>query len=135
VPQDDDQAATWYLKAAEEGDADAQFRLGYAYRLGRGVPQDDAQAAVWYLKAADQGDADTQVHLGAMYYLGQGVPKDYVEAHKWRNLAASRASAERQKEYAEDSDAVAKAMTPAQIAEAQKLAREWVAAFEQRGGK
>ena len=69
------------------------------------------------------------------YSIGQGVPQDDVDAHKWRNLAASRVSADDQKRYAEVSDATASEMTPQQLADAQKLAREWVAAFEQRGGK
>ncbi|MDA1306902.1 MAG: sel1 repeat family protein, partial [Acidobacteria bacterium] len=97
-----------------------------------GVPQDYVEAVAWYRKAADQGDAAAQYNLGAMYFKGEGVPQDYVEAHKWRNLAASRATGDEQKKYAETRDATAKAMTPAQIAEAQRLAREWQAAFEQR---
>jgi hypothetical protein len=57
-----------------------------------------------------------------------------VSAHKWFNLAASRASAADQKGYAEFRDAVVKTLTPAQIADTQKVAREWLAASEQRGG-
>ena len=89
----------------------------------------------WYRKAADQGLADAQFTLGLAYGIGQGVPQDYVESHKWLNLAASRASAENQKQYAEGRDLVAKLMTPTQIEAAQTLAREWMAAFEKRGGK
>ena len=81
---------------------------------------------------ADLGYAGAQFNLGATYYNGEGVPQDYVEAHKWRNLAASRADAEDQERYAEARDAVAAKMTPAQIADAQKLAREWQAAFDAR---
>jgi TPR repeat protein len=81
---------------------------------------------------ADLGYAGAQFNLGATYYNGEGVPQDYVEAHKWRNLAASRASAEDRETFAEARDAVAKLMTPAQIAEAQKLASEWHAAFDAR---
>ena len=56
-----------------------------------------------------------------MYYDGRGVPQDYVEAHKWYNLAAAGGI-----ELARgDRDIVAEKMTPAQISEAQKLAREW----------
>lgn len=120
---------------ANAGDADAQHKLGYAYDKGEGVPQDYAQAAAWYRKAAEQGHAGAQFFLGVAYYLEQGVPQDYVESHKWTNLAASRASAENQKEFAEGRDLVAAEMTPAQLAEAEKLAREWMAAFEKRGGK
>ena len=106
----------------------AQIRLFLIHRYppnGEGVLQDDVEAVAWYRKAAEQGYAEAQGNHGAMYYAGQGVPQDYVEAHKWRNLAASRASAENQKQYAESRDAVASFMTPQQIADAQKLAREW----------
>ena len=120
---------------ANAGDADAQYKLGYAYENGQGVPQDYAQAAAWFRKAAEQGDAVAQFNLGAMYRNGQGVPQDYVESHKWRNLAASRASAENQKIYAGIRDLVAAQMTPAQLAEAQQRASAWLAAFEKRGGK
>jgi TPR repeat protein len=63
---------------------------------------------------------------------GQGVPQDDVEAHKWLNLAASRETPGYQEVYARSRDEVAKQMTPAQLAEAQKLAREWQAAFDAR---
>ncbi|MBN4047955.1 sel1 repeat family protein [bacterium AH-315-O15] len=96
------------------------------------VPQDDVEAVRWYRLVADQGHARAQYNLGAMYGSGRGVPQDFVEAHKWRNLAASRASAEDQTRYAAARDALAAQMTPAQLAEAQKLAREWQAAFDAR---
>ena len=117
---------------ADQGDADAQNNLGLVYANGEGVPQDFAEAVAWFRQAADQGDANAQFNLGRLYYNGQGVPQDYVEAHRWVNLAASRAASDKQKEYAETRDAVAKEMTPAQLAEAQRLAREWQAAFEKR---
>jgi uncharacterized protein len=63
-----------------------------------------------------------------MYDEGRGVPQDYVQAHKWYNLAASRfpTSAKEFRDRAVGNrDAIAAKMTPAQIAEAQKLAREW----------
>jgi TPR repeat protein len=63
-----------------------------------------------------------------MYAKGQGVPKDFVQAHMWFNLAASRFDAS-QKEFRETTaqmrDEIAVKMTTAQIAEAQKMAREW----------
>ena len=135
VPQDYAQAVAWFRKAAEQGDASAQSNLGRMYDLGQGVLQDYAQAAAWTRKAAEQGDANAQFNLGVIYLYGKGVPQDYVEAHKWFNLAASRASAENQKQYAELRDLVAKLMTPTQIEAAQTLAREWLAAFQKRGGK
>ena len=129
VWQDYAQAAAWFLKAAEHGDAMAQIALGYAYAKGQGVPQDDVQAVAWYRKAAEQGYADAQHNLGVMYADGVGVPQDDIEALKWTNLAAVRASGDTQKVFA---DRLAKKMTPAQIAEAQKRAQEWTLAFEKR---
>ena len=119
-------------QSADQGDASAQFYLGAMYAGGQGVPQDDAQAVAWYRKAADQGHVPAQVTLGVMYANGEGVPQDYVEAHKWRNIAASRITGDEQKRYAETRDALAKQMTPAQLAEAQKRAADWQAAFEKR---
>jgi len=56
-----------------------------------------------------------------MYYKGEGVPQDYVKAHMWVNLAGAKGDEEAIKAR----DSIAERMTPAQIAEAQKLAREW----------
>ena len=121
---------------ANAGRAFSQYNLGVMYGVGGdGVPQDYAQAAAWYRKAAEQGSAGAQFNLGLAYQFGQGVPRDYVESYKWFNLAAPRASAENQKMYAEVRDARAALMTPTQIEAAQKLAREWMAAFQKRGGK
>ena len=105
---------------AEQGDAEAQFRLGIMYRFGQGVPKDYADAAKWYRLAAEQGHASPQFSLGVMYAKGTGVPQDYVLAHMWFCLAAAG------HEYAvRNRDQVAGLMTPDQIAEAQRLAREW----------
>ena len=60
-----------------------------------------------------------------MYYWGQGIPQDYVQARMWFDLSASTAEGELQEEAVKGRDRVAEKMTPAQIAEAQKLAREW----------
>ena len=111
---------------AEQGYADAQFNLGVMYDEGRGVPQDDAEAVKWYRKAAEQGDAGAQYNLGVMYGNGLGVPQDYAQAHMWYNLAASRFPPGEDRDNAvKNRDTVAKRMTPAQISEAEKLAREW----------
>ena len=67
-----------------------------------------------------------------MYHNGEGMPQDYVEAYRWLILAVSNATGDTQNKSAEIRDATAKQMTPAQLAEAQRLAREWQAAFEKR---
>jgi TPR repeat protein len=128
VPQDDAQAATWYRKAADQGLADAQDNLGFAYAKGRGIPQDYAQAIVWFRKAAEEGLADAQNNLGISYERGLGVPQDFVQSHLWFNLAASQGHAGGTK----NRDIVAARMTPQQIAQAQKLASEWVAAHPRK---
>ena len=121
VSQDHGEAMKWYLVAAERGVAKARFNLGIIYQNGWGVPADDARALKWYREAARQGYADAQVNLGFRYAVGQGVPKDLVQAHMWSNLAAERGN-----EMAMDNRAlVAEKMTAAEIAEAQRLAREW----------
>ncbi len=114
---------------AEQGNADAQYNLGHLSEIGDGVPLDDAEAVRWIRLAAEQGNADAQYNLGARYAYGSGVPQDDVQAHIWYNLAASRLQTDLLRESsARSRDEVAKRMTPEQIAEAQRLAREWDAA-------
>ena len=128
VPQDYVVAVEWYRRAAEQGMGRSQYNLGLMYDKGRGVPQDDTAAAMWYRKAAEQGLAEAQFKLGVRYTKGLGVPQDYAAAHKWLNLAASRYPAsewKRRDKAAKLREAIATRMTPAQIAEAQRLAREW----------
>jgi len=111
---------------AEQGGDLAQFYLGHMYSEGEGVPRDETEAVKWYRKAAEQGMPSAQYYLGLMYLNGEGVAKDYIEAHKWYNLAASRFSpGDDQKVARKDRDLAEGQMTPAEIEEAQKLAREW----------
>ena len=81
----------------------------------------------WYRRAADQGDADAQVNLGLMYVKGEGVLQDYVQAHKWLNIAASRIvkPARGRETVIRIRERIESKMTVAQLAEAQRLAREW----------
>ena len=122
------EAVLWYRKAADHGNAFAQFHLGLSYASGRGVTQDYAEAVSWYRKAAEQGNAFAQLNLGFQYASGSGVAREYVPAYMWFNLAVLRFDAS-DREYRdkamEERDQLAAKMTPAQIAEAQKLAREW----------
>jgi hypothetical protein len=121
VPQDYKEAIKWYRLAAEQGEEDAQFALGVMYDQGQGVPQDYKEAVKWYRLAANQGERASQFNLGLMYYDGLGVPKNYVQAHMWYNLAGANGEAKGIK----NRDLIAQKMTAVQIAEAQRLAREW----------
>ncbi len=66
VPQSDENAAKWYLKAANQGEAGAQIVVGVMFMDGRGVEKDDAQARSWLRKAAKQGDTTAQSQLKSM---------------------------------------------------------------------
>ncbi len=153
VPKDDAEAAKWFRKAAEQGQVQAQLTLAnWSYRCASeispfclfrmGSPNlDYTEAAKWYRLAAEQGNAEAQRSIGVMYAEGQGVPQDYVLAHKWLNLSAAQEGLVREQEGlvrntpAKMRDLVASKMTPAQVAEAQRLAREWMAEFENRKKK
>ncbi len=111
---------------AERGDIDAQFYMGVMYDFGRGVSQDYIKAAKWFRKAAERGDGEAQFELGWAYTDGKSVPQDFVQAYMWFELAAAHENDTYAEDYAGDfRDSLAEKMTPAQIAEAQRLAREW----------
>ena len=114
---------------AEQGDAIAQYNLGLMSASGRGVPEDDVEAVRWYRLAADQGYATAQYNLGNRYANGEGVPEDDLLAYMWWNLAAAQGN-----ETAQSNKAQAESrMTRDQIAEAQRMATEWIEAHPPGG--
>ncbi len=122
VTQNYETAVKWYRLAAEQGFADAQNNLGFMYGNGKGVPQDYETAAKWYRLSAEQGYAPSQTLLSEMYFEGEGVTRDYTLAHMWLNLAASQGN----EGAIKGRDIVEGRMTPANISNARKLARECV---------
>jgi len=78
---------------AANGDAHAQYELGFMYDRGLGVRQDYREAASWYRKAAEQGNASAQFHIGQMCDTGNGVQQDYQEAASWYLKAAEQGEA------------------------------------------
>ena len=130
IPQDYAEAVVWWRRAAEQGHVFAQLIVAHFYRQGRGVAQDAAEAIVWYRRVAEQGNVIGQYKLAAMYAKGEGVPRNYTLAHMWFDLAGAGGN----EEARERRDKIAEQMTPAQIAEAQRLAGEWVEAHR-AGGK
>lgn len=115
-----EEAAALYRRDAELGIMAAQVNLAIMYMDGQGVSQDYRQAATWFLRAAEQGNAEAQQNLGILYQEGKGVPSNHVEAAKWFHIAGSNANAE----------AIEKNLTNEQIAEARKLAADWVSNFK-----
>jgi hypothetical protein len=100
----------------------AQNNLGVMYYNGYGVSQNYKEAFKWYIKAAEQGIALAQYNLGAMYANGDGVTQDFKEAYKWMLIASMNG-----KEVGKLKQDLASQITSAQIVEAQKLAKEFVA--------
>ncbi len=121
VQQDYQEAVRWYQRAAEQGHAQAQYTLALMYSSGAGVTQDIREAARWYRLAAEQGYALGQVMLGQLCRGGRGVPQDHVQALLWFTLSAAQGNAV----AVVLRDGLASKMTPAQIAEAERLAGEW----------
>jgi uncharacterized protein len=156
VRQNRTKALAWFLKAADQGLADAQNNLGVIYYKNK----DYVQAVAWYRKAADQGNVVAQNNLGAMYASGDGVPQDYAQAITWFRKAANQGDAIAQDNlglmyadgnglpqdyshayawsasHAEDAetrdmaikdrDLVATKMTTTETAKAQRMAQDWV---------
>jgi hypothetical protein len=131
VKTDNAEAEKWYRKAADQGDMSAQYNLGTLLEYGRpGLKRDGAEAFKWLRKAADQGEPNAQKTLGGLYEHGatdsengngSGVKQDYVQAYMWYTLGCSCVK------YIGKSPAetLAEKMTPDQIAEAQRLIKEW----------
>ena len=125
VPQNYPEAVRWYQLSAMQGYPGGQYKLCAMSERGQGLPQDYQEALRWCGLAADQGYGPAMFMLGRLYHAGHGVPRDVVRAHMWYNLASAYGYADgkkwRDRLAAEDG----LEMTRDQIAEAQKLAREW----------
>ena len=115
VYKNNQKAAKWFQRAADRGYDRAQYYLAKVYLIGSPTLQEDQHACRWLTRAAKQGERRAQANLGVMYGLGRGVSKDFVLALKWFILSYER----------ELEKAMAEAMTPFEIQEAKKLAREF----------
>jgi TPR repeat protein len=121
VPQDYIQAMKWTRKAVAQGNELARWNLDLLLADNAGLQQASPEVMKSYRNAAEKGDADAQYAIGIIYMEGWGVSQDYIQAHMWLNLAAKSGFYV----YAKKRDEVAAKMTPAQIAEAQRLAGHW----------
>ena len=123
VPQNAFEAARWYRRAADQGHVRAQQNLGVMYEHGTGVPQNFREAVKWYRRSAEGGNVLAKLNLGVLHEQDlPGLPQDLVQTHMWYNLAAAQGNAE----AARFRDEVAAVMTGEQVAEAQRLAQEWL---------
>ncbi|MFL6740488.1 MAG: SPOR domain-containing protein [Sphingomicrobium sp.] len=79
-------AVSIWRPLAEQGDADAQFNLGQAYRLGRGVPIDLGAAQIWFERAATKGHTDAQTTLGLLLFQNG----NHTGALRWLKAASDK---------------------------------------------
>jgi len=96
VPGTYTETLSWYRRAAQAGDPEAQFLLGNILERGLKGPADPKAAAKWYRRAADQGHAKAEFRIAEMYYKGGTLPRDLGEAAKWMAKAADAGIAEAQ---------------------------------------
>lgn len=95
------EAFRWFMKAAEQGNIEAQRRLGDIYNNGLGVTRDYSEAIKWYRMAKDKGDATAGSNLGAMYLHGTGVRPDPVVAFYLYKQAADKGNFEAKRQLAD----------------------------------
>jgi TPR repeat protein len=122
VARDEAAAMAWFRKAAEQGHTGGQFSVASLYYARK----EYGPAASWYRRAAEQGNALAQIRLARMYAEGPGLARDDVQAFKWFAVAMMRGSDSYARTNAtKGRDAAAMKMTPAQVADAERLVREW----------
>ena len=139
VPVDPAEACRYYCLAAETAiialdagvenfkwDIDAVIDI-LAKAAECGHVKSQRLVVEWCRSRAETGSAQGQFNLADLYARGQWLPQDYVQAHMWFNLAATASTGDDAKKYSSALEAVAAKMTPQQIDQAQRLAREWEA--------
>jgi TPR repeat protein len=145
VPENFDEAFKWYRIAADQSSSYAENVIGVAYQHGLHFAQDDAEAFRWFRRAANrvyERPEDTWIHtpqynIAVMYASGRGTAQDYVRALMWFTLAIAFGDTRPPSPFGvqlvgtptetapQQRDKLMPLMTAAQIAEAEKLAREW----------
>jgi TPR repeat protein len=132
VPSDCLKAVSWFRKAADQGQAAAEYALVRKYLSGdECLLKDIAEGVRLDRKAAQQGYVPAQFTLGAMYFHGVDVPQDNLQAYFWFTLAIandhpSKNDPRQLVKLREWRNQVAEKLTPAQISQAERLAREWI---------
>ncbi len=123
VKRDPGEALRWFRRAAEGGHAEAQATLAAKYFQ---AAKNSPAAALWYQYAAEQGHVRAQCILGLLYEKGWGgVSADPVRAHMWFSVAGLHASEAQIREFAGQREETARRLSREQLAESQRLAREW----------
>jgi TPR repeat protein len=129
---DDQEALQWLQKSAEQGLPNAQARLGQKYEFGQGVPNDEVVAGRWFKAAADhysdvEGVWKAEVELAYMYRDGR-LRDSPIEAYKWLAIVDRSVVPP----ISDDTDQLARKMSKGDVAEAQRLADDWLKAHSRR---
>ena len=95
-PADKNASIQQLREAAEQGNDQAQYKLGCCYASGEGVKKDMEQSVFWLRKAAEQGNDEAKYALGRCYEFGRGVQKDMKQAAFWLQRAAEQGNAKAQ---------------------------------------
>ena len=132
VPQDYKEAGKWFRLAAEQENHKAELSLGFLYKDGKGVTKDSEEAMKLFTLAAEGGIPLAQNVLGLLLQAKglENEKEDYILAHKWLNLSISNFDARTQSAAINSAkktrSEIEKELTPSQLEEAQKLAKEWM---------
>lgn len=121
-------AKVWAEKAAAQDDPEGLFQLAHIFRMGEGVEVNMLKAISLYERAAERGNDSAPFFLGYIYHHSSAVQHDPIKAHMWYSLAASLSGS---LGAANKRDLIAKKMTQGQLAEATRMAREWLKARPQ----
>lgn len=124
---DEEEELAWFRKAAEMGEPESQRRLGFMLRRGPKGLRDPVEAAKWTLKAAEGGNLAAWGDLSSIYLTAEGVPRDLVQAYKWKVLWLRSFPVRRSwnASVQQKDDELKAQMTPDQVAEAERLVRDW----------
>lgn len=130
VDQDHEEAGRWYEQAVARDYGPAMYNLALQHEYGMGRPKDYAAAMDLYTRSAEQGEPWAQFAIALLYDKGLGVERDPVQAYMWFDIVGDG------HEHAiHNRDSIAEELTPEQIEEGQRLAREWRAARPQLFGE
>jgi TPR repeat protein len=122
------EAIKWYRMAAAQNHTEAIQHLAMLYTMGQGVKADAAEAAKLFRQGADLGNADCVWGLGQCYLSGKGVPQDTVMGYALFSASLDGVGNPQQKQaMTERRDQLGKALTPAQLAKAEPVIKEWEA--------
>jgi TPR repeat protein len=124
--RDEEKAAYWYRRAAEQGDPRGQLALAARYDEGLGVPKDAEEATRWFRAAAEQGEPEAQLALAFRHEEGRGVSQDRVQAAMWMILADRYVTT--RSDAMELLQRLKAELSETDLAEARRLAADWRAA-------